>query len=155
MEATFDKTLAFVEHEENPGQGKFRLQPAQEDERYRVITLHSLAKERGWLASTRPDIAILKIDVKGHEHFVNDGAKELMKFQRMRSFLEFMPKVLVGYYKLYKVAGWRGPAEVVDGPKDDDPFMDCVFNATLGKKSKQLDLWWILDERFTSSSSSS
>jgi FkbM family methyltransferase len=75
-------TLRFYEDLGNPGAGRFdaggRVLNSRTDfQELPVLTLDTFAEERGWFGS-RPNIAILKIDVERHEANVLMGAKKLL-----------------------------------------------------------------------------
>jgi FkbM family methyltransferase len=76
-------TLRFYEDFGNPGAGRFdaggaNMPTSRKDfQELPVLTLDAFAEERGWFDS-RPNIAILKIDVERHEANVLMGAKKLM-----------------------------------------------------------------------------
>jgi FkbM family methyltransferase len=151
-------TLVFQENKGNPGAGKFTEQKASVGESLEIITLDSFAKERGWLQS-RPDIAILKVDVEGLEYRVMEGAKELLKAGIVRNllvevsarsdekmttnvpFIEFLAKE--AKYDLYMIGGKKGPNKKVDWP-NNDMLTTNIYNATLKEPWKQLNLWYKL-----------
>jgi FkbM family methyltransferase len=75
-------TLRFYEDLGNPGAGRFDaggkvLSHRTDFKELPVLTLDMFAEERGWFGS-RPNIAILKIDVERHEANVLMGAKKLL-----------------------------------------------------------------------------
>jgi FkbM family methyltransferase len=75
-------TLRFLKNP-NPGAGRFVagdsnvLKSRQGAKELPVLTLDAFAEERGWF-DTRPNVAILKIDVERHEANVLMGAKKLL-----------------------------------------------------------------------------
>lgn len=151
--------FSFEEHN-NPGQGKFHeVGGVPESTDLHVLTLDSFARERGWFES-RPDIAILKVDVEGMEYTVIEGAQELLQAHIVRNiFMEVSarnkkekeinkPALLALHeagYKLHKVGGWMGPSRDFDSPQDAD-IADTIMRLTVQEKVKQLNLWWTLGE---------
>ncbi|CAB9501526.1 Inherit from COG: Methyltransferase [Seminavis robusta] len=128
----------FKAHPNNPGQGRFVRRSANADDKgTRVINLDQLARTRGWFES-RPDIAILKVDVEGLDPFVIEGASVLLQAKLVRHvFMEISVaptgkdmKDAIGInkvalkllfrsgYELYKVGGWIGPDKLVDFSKE-------------------------------------
>ncbi|CAB9517402.1 Inherit from COG: Methyltransferase [Seminavis robusta] len=153
--------FSFHEHS-NPGQGRVSEQlpgTAPDGNALHVITLDNFARERGWF-TTRPDIAILKVDVEGFEYSVIEGAAELLKAKIIRNlFMEVSARekwemeinkpalklVFQSGYKLHKIGAWRGPNNDVSFPQDDN-IAEHVMQRTLKEKSQQLNLWWKLDD---------
>jgi FkbM family methyltransferase len=150
-------TFVFEENE-NPGQGAFIEQKTSVGNGLQMITLDSFAKERGWLQS-RPDIAILKVDVEGLEYSVIEGAKELLKAGIVRNiflevsvksseqassnvpFIKFLAKETK--YGLYMIGGKLGPNEKVDWP-NNDMLTNRILNTASKEPWKQLNLWYKL-----------
>ena len=152
--------FSFEEHS-NPGQGKFHeVQGVPNSTALHVLTLDNFARERGWFDS-RPDIAILKVDVEGMEYSVIEGATELLKAKIVRNiFMEVSARTRVerkinkpslvmlqdAGYKLHKVGGWMGPNQDVDFPQDDGDIAEHIMLRTEEEAAKQLNLWWTIDE---------
>ena len=147
----------FEEHP-NPGMGKFTNRPANDNSTsFRVISLDSFAKERGWFDS-HPDIAILKVDVEGSEYSVIEGAKELLASGLVKNiFMEVSARtkremhvnlpalnaLSEAGYKLHKIGGFRGPNQEVPFPQDAN-LAKSIMKAALDERAKQLNLWWTL-----------
>ena len=152
--------FSFEENDRNPGQGKFYEQQGVPGSRsLQVLTLDNFARARGWFES-RPDIAILKVDVEGMEYSVIEGAMELFQAKLVRNiFMEVSartekemdvnkPSLVMlrkAGYKLHKVGGWRGPNKDVDFPQDEN-IADHIMKRTKQEQAKQLNLWWTIDE---------
>ena len=148
------------EESTNPGMGKFHeVQGVPNSKAIHVLTLDNFARERGWFAS-RPDIAILKVDVEGMEYTVIEGGKNLLKSGIVRNiFMEVSARTPIERelnkpslamlrdtgYKLHKVGGWAGPNRDVDFPLDGD-IAEHIMVATDKQEVKQLNLWWTLDK---------
>lgn len=146
------------EENTNPGEGAFVEQKAYLGNGLQVITLDSFAKERGWF-ETRPDIAVLKVDVEGLEYSVIEGAKELLKAGIVRNlflevsaksgeqarsnqpFIDFLSKETK--YSLYMIGGVAGPDTKVDWGDDDKLYTRIVSTASK-EPWKQLNLWYKL-----------
>lgn len=151
--------LTFMEHQ-NPGQGVFvERPPTSYGTGLQVVTLDNFAEERGWF-TTRPDIAILKVDVEGMEYTVIEGAIELIKAKIVRNiFMEVSARTAnemninrpalrilsENGYKLHKIGGWRGPDRDVDFPQDQHLTDHIMFKTMSEKPSMQLNLWWKLE----------
>jgi FkbM family methyltransferase len=153
----------FQEHDSNPGGGAFTEQKVKDGSAVhglQIITLDAFAKERGWFES-RPDIAILKVDVEGKEANVMEGAKELLQAHLIRNifmevsvrtpeetqenipFLQFLTSKT--RYQLHQIGGWMGPhTDVRDWPTDEQQLPQKILDAAAAEQAKQLNLWWIL-----------
>jgi FkbM family methyltransferase len=151
----------FIQDDNNPGMGKFRDSSGGGGDELRVITLDKFAAERGWFES-RPDVAILKVDVEGREHGVIKGANELLKANIIRNILmevsartgkerqvngDSLHIILAAGYKIFKYGGWPGPSTNVPSswPSDTSSIVDLIMNITVTASAKQLNLWWVLD----------
>jgi FkbM family methyltransferase len=154
--------LHFYENAKNPGRGKFEM-PAHYEEGgampspydLNVITLDHFAEERGWFES-KPDIAILKVDVEGLENKVIIGAAKLIQARLIHNILmeitvkndddkkdlrPVLELIVKAGYKLHKYGGFLGPGNLSKLPHDDqliDTIMDKCQTGTHG----QLNLWW-------------
>jgi len=151
--------FSFMEHV-NPGQGTMVEETGVKNATaLNVLTLDNFARERGWFES-RPDIAILKVDVEGMEYSVMEGAMELFQAKLVRNvFMEVSarsdeeatankPSLIMlknAGYMLHKVGGWLGPDENLTFPQDDN-LADRILQLTIAEKAKQLNLWWKLDD---------
>ena len=158
----------FLEHV-NPGQGSFVEKDASNTQQklndpltvgsteLEIITLDDFAKERNWF-ETRPDIAILKIDVEGLEYSVIEGAKQLLKAHLIRNiFMEvsvrtpeekesnrpFIDFLRNNGYQLHQTGAWAGPNTVVDWP-NDEKLADKILGGAEQEQAKQLNLWYKL-----------
>jgi FkbM family methyltransferase len=162
-----DGFLDFTLNENNPGQGSFANAghgPNAQDiktVKTRVVTLDKFAAGRGWFES-RPDIAILKVDVEGFEYGVIRGAKELLKAKIIRNILmevsardkeerkaneDALHILLSSGYQVEKYGGYIGPNKVppIDWPRDDPSgLVNAIMNQTVRETSKQLNLWWTI-----------
>lgn len=166
-------TFSFQENKRNPGQGKFHENAGVPNTTaLHVVTLDHFAEERGWFEeSSRPNVAILKVDVEGMEYTVIEGAMKLLKANIVKNiFMEVsartqeqrkmnQPALAMlrnAGYKLHKVGGWKGPDTEVMGlfPVQDDHHADGdgdilaeqIMMYTSKKGSKQLNLWWTIDQ---------
>jgi FkbM family methyltransferase len=146
--------FGFIENA-NPGGGMFSEQKSDaEAGGLQVIKLDNFAKDRGWFTS-RPDIALLKVDVEGLEAFVIEGAEELLKLKVIRNvFMEVTAtndekknmntkalKILFDAgYKLHKSGGWQGPKRPNEWPHDAT-LIDNILNQAAKEGSGLLNLW--------------
>jgi len=91
-----------------------------------LITLDALAQDQKWHGDSIPPIAILKIDVEGLELKVLQGAKKLLRSQKVKNvFLELKSNqkfeeweamfsiLLESGYELYKIGDHLGPTDIV------------------------------------------
>lgn len=158
-------TFFFQEHHSNPGQGQVvdvvKTQSSHAKAvSIEIVTLDAFARVRGWFES-RPDIAILKVDVEGFEYAVMEGAKELLKSNMIRNvFMEVSVRSAAeresnipcleflsgpAGYKVHQIGGWMGPNTPVDWP-NDDPLVEKILGAAAETSAKQLNLWWKVDD---------
>ena len=152
-------TFQFTEHETNPGMGAVsdvQLDPSNPNA-IQTVTLDNFARERGWFES-RPNIAILKVDVEGFEYAVFNGAKELLKSGMVQNvfmeisarteeesdanipLLEFLSKE--AGYRLYKTGGWSGPGGEPKTWPNDAQLIGKIQKEAEEAHAKQLNMWW-------------
>jgi FkbM family methyltransferase len=157
-------TLKFYEDWGNPGAGRFgqggnMLRDRQDFSELPVMTLDKFATERGWFQS-RPNIAILKVDVERHEANVLVGANELLNARIVQNIFTEVSfdkgsstsiemqkdalKLLVqAGYKLAGQGGWQGPKEASRWP-NDEMLVHNIFAFIETSKQHYLNLWWKL-----------
>lgn len=155
-----NKAMPFVASPGNPGNSYFvsTSEESQQDEGTlrKAISLDFLAKEHGWFNS-RPNIAILKVDVEGQELNVLRGAKRLLEERLIRNvFVEIYVKervsdardtltILLGHgFKAVGMGGFSGPKRPVPWPHDSDLVQHLLDEAD-SEKSKLLNLWFRLE----------
>jgi len=181
-----NQKMALMFPKGNPGQGSFySLEEADSvtfktgiDERFPkqvlpLITLDDFAEKRGWLAadaSTRPLVAILKIDVEGMDHLVLRGASRLIRSNIARNvFVELQKhtdelrqqsagslRILLGAgYKVMAYGGWVGPEKPatdsmnVSVPSEDEHQMNAVIDNILNVQDIEggaVNLWLSLED---------
>jgi FkbM family methyltransferase len=153
-------TLRFVESGTNPGAGRFSNALGASRTDYTelpVTTLDVFAEEHGWFES-RPNIAIMKVDVERHEANVLIGAEKLLQAGIIQNiFTETSledPKrrhieaaalqlLVAAGYKLKGHGGWAGPGK--DNPwPDDENLVKHIFDYIETEKKLYLNLWWTL-----------
>ena len=153
-----DGSFGFHEHPLNPGQGAVGGKAsATNSHAIQLVKLDTFAEERGWFES-RPNIAILKVDVEGFEPAVFAGAEKLLRSKMVRNiFMEIstrndveakqnLPMLnLLAFdagYELFSVGGWSGPTgKLLNLPKDEI-FVEKVTALSKAEGAKQLNLWW-------------
>jgi FkbM family methyltransferase len=150
-------TLQFFESYGNPGAGRFGAPNSKRaDSRgLPVTTLDVFAEERGWF-ETRPEIAIMKVDVERHEANVLVGAERLLKSGMVKNiFTETsledperrpieaaaLELLVTAGYKLVGQGGWSGPGKEVVWANDEN-LVANIFNSIEEGKKEYLNLWW-------------
>lgn len=152
-----NKRIPFVESRGNPGKSRFvstsdsQYKSLQRGALREVISLDFLAEKRNWFSS-RPSIAILKIDVEGQELDVLRGATKLLNAHLIQNvFVEFCVKhvpdaratmeiLLKNNYKVVGMGGYSGPGRPVRLPRGAD-LVQHLIDAATNEKSKRLNLW--------------
>ena len=148
----------FLAESWNPGQGKLS-DTAKKGKEIPVITLDAFAESRGWFDS-RPDIAILKVDVEGYEINVFQGGRRLLNSGMIRNiFMEVSARnqeeiressaclglIASAGYDVYQYGGFRGPKHIVNwSGQNVTQLTDLVIHEVTKKKHPQLNLWFKL-----------
>jgi FkbM family methyltransferase len=152
-------TLKFFENWGNPGAGRFGNfgNNRTDYSELPVTTLDMFAEERGWF-ETRPEIAIMKIDVERHEANVLVGAEKLLKSHMVQNiFTETsledperreieaaaLELLVTAGYKLAGQGGWSGPGKDSPWPNDEN-LVKNIFDYLETANKAYLNLWWIL-----------
>jgi FkbM family methyltransferase len=159
--------MSFLAEDAQPGSGKFiRSNEGAKGgaSNITVVRLDDFARQRGWLdisassSSSRPNIAILKIDVEGLEPEVILGAKELIRSRVVRNiFMEVtvatdsqseacaqaLAVIVNARYQLKQTGGFLGPGNKNLWPNDEH-LISKILDAARNQKVKQLNLWWAL-----------
>ena len=158
--------LSFVAQHAKPGSGTFiRSNEAKKGgtSDITVVKLDDFARQRGWLdisasSSSRPNIAILKIDVEGLEPDVVLGAKELIRSRVVRNiFMELtvtndsqaeacaqaLAVIVNAKYQLKQTGRSLGPGNKNTWPNDEH-LISKIVAETRNDRTKQLNLWWTL-----------
>jgi FkbM family methyltransferase len=152
-------TLEFIEANGNPGAGRFDgLGNDRTDfKKLPVTTLDIFAEERGWFES-EPEIAILKVDVEGHEGHVLLGAEKLLRAKIVQNiFMEVwldepetrngkvraLELLIEAGYKLNGQGGWLGPGKHSLWP-DDENLAKNIFASLEKENWPSRNLWWTL-----------
>jgi FkbM family methyltransferase len=155
--------LQFFEDPGNPGGGRFggTYMNRADPQELPVTTLDKFATDRNWF-ETRPNIAILKVDVERHEANVLVGAAKLLKARIVKNvFTELSledPKhremnvaalqlLVEAGYTLAGQGGWPGPGNASPWAHDEN-LVKNIF-AYLEKEVKEqkksyLNLWWTM-----------
>jgi hypothetical protein len=147
----------FYESYGNPGGGRFggfgnnRTDYAE----LPVTTLDTFAEERSWFES-RPEIAILQIDVEQDNSNVLVGAQKLLKSGIVQNvFTEVSQKdptmiykemaahelLVQAGYKLKGQGGWAGPGKDSLWPNDAN-LVKNIFDYMKKEKKDIINLWW-------------
>jgi FkbM family methyltransferase len=149
----------FFESYGNPGGGGFAdsVKKRTDFQELPVTTLDSFAEERGWFRS-RPEIAILQIDVENSDPNVLVGAQKLLKSGIVQNvFTEVTLKdpeqrsvevaahqlLVEAGYALKGQGGWSGPVEGSHWP-DDVNLVESIFDYLEKENKNSLKLWWSL-----------
>jgi FkbM family methyltransferase len=156
-------TLTFFENDGNPGAGRFtnKLGKFGKDRtdytELPVTTLDAFAEERGWFES-RPEIAIMKVDVERHEANVLVGAEKLLKSgivqniftetsledpERRHLEVAALELLVAAGYKLEGQGGWMGPGKDSPWPNDEN-LVKHIFDYIETENREYLNLWWTL-----------
>jgi FkbM family methyltransferase len=156
-------TLRFYESDGNSGAGRFITALGKQIMRtdhveLPVTTLDVFAEEHGWFES-RPNIAIMKVDVERHEANVLVGAEKLLKAGIIQNIFtetslenperrhigEAAHQLLVAAgYKLKGYGGWMGPGKDSPWPDDENLVKNIFDFLETENKEPYLNLWWTL-----------
>jgi FkbM family methyltransferase len=153
-------TLRFDELDNNPGGGRFikalGKQMLKNSMELPVTTLDVFAEEHGWFES-RPNIAIMKVDVERHEANVLVGAEKLLKAgiiqniftetsledpERRHIEAAALELLVAAGYKLKGQGGWMGPGKENPWPNDENLVKHIFDFLETEKKEPYLNLWW-------------
>jgi FkbM family methyltransferase len=152
-------TLRFFEGDGNPGAGRFSNVLGGNHTELPVTTLDVFAEEHGWFES-RPEIAIMKVDVERHEANVLVGAEKLLKSGIVQNiFTETsledparrhieaaaLELLIAAGYKLKGQGGWMGPGKDSPWP-DDENLVKHIFDYIETEKKLYRNLWWALNK---------
>jgi hypothetical protein len=122
-----------------------------------VTTLDTFAEERSWFQS-RPEIAILQIDVEQDNYKVLVGAQKLLKAGIVQNVLTevsqkdpaMISKEMASHellvqagYKLKGQGGWAGPGKDSLWPNDAN-LVKNIFHYMEEENKETLTLWWSL-----------
>jgi FkbM family methyltransferase len=155
-----NQAMSFVALSGNPGNSYFVSTPDESQQTKgalrKAISLDFLAEELGWFKS-RPNVAILKVDVEGQELNVLRGAKRLLEERLVHNvFVEIYVKervsdardtlsILLGHgFKAVGMGGFSGPKKPVPWPHDAD-IVQRLLDEADSEKAKLLNLWFQLD----------
>jgi hypothetical protein len=151
-------THEFYESYGNPGAGHFgRFGNNRTDyANLPVTTLDTFAEERSWFES-RPEIAILQIDVDQDNPNVLFGAQRLLKSGIVQNIFTVMSQrdnsvsrskelhahllLVQAGYKLKGHGGWSGPDKPSLWPNDAN-LVKNIFDHLEKEKTIALTLWW-------------
>lgn len=165
-----DTVLRFYSSNWNPGAGKFvatsfaEKNPSLKHQNYtelRVQTLDTFVEHRGWF-DTKPNIAILKIDVERHEAQAVLGATKLLHSALVQNIFietsldEFaegkcpdrdaIETLVNAGYVLHKYGGMQGPNTPSLLPMDESLVDKLAVLIRKGRKHGYLNLWWVRPE---------
>lgn len=121
-----------------------------------VTTLDDFARDRGYF-ETRPNIAILKIDVERHEAQVLQGAKEFLNSGMLQNiFIELgaegkrsdqiaaLTILTDAGYQLAGQGNFRGPKDPSLWPNDAKLAENIMNHLESKGNTAYLNLWWSL-----------
>jgi FkbM family methyltransferase len=152
-------TFKFFDSYGNPGGGRFGGfgNNRTDSVELPVTTLDTFAEERSWFKS-RPEIAILQIDVENFNSNVLVGAQKLLKSGMVQNiFTEVSLKdsaprsvqvvahdlLVQAGYKLKGQGGWSGPGKDSLWPEDEN-LVDNIFDYLEKEHKDSLTLHWSL-----------
>jgi FkbM family methyltransferase len=147
----------FFESYGNPGGGRFvdSMHNRTDFTTLPVTTLDAFAEEMGWFTS-KPEIAILQMDVEEYDPNVLVGAQKLLKAglvkniftevrikERERRSVEIAAHELLvqAGYKLKGQGGWSGPGKDSLWP-NDAKLIETIFDYMEKENKETLKLWW-------------
>lgn len=165
-----DNVLRFYPDQGNPGAGKFvasalaTKDPSLAKRNFtelKVQTLDTFVQNHGWFVS-KPNIAILKIDVERHEAQVVLGATKLLQSALVQNIFvetsldgltegespdrQALQTIMDAGYILRKYGYWQGPTTPCHWATDAD-LVDNLANFLKEKKWEYLNLWWVRAEK--------